>query len=209
MTAWDQDVTWHLEEVTAPDIIGADTLALDDVRDNHLRGANGTAEDAYIQRLMLASYRAAERGTWRALLPQTWAMVLDRFPCGPIVLPKPPLISVTSITYTDTAGDSQVLTGSPEQFQVVVPSGPKAQKGYVRPSYGASWPSTQTIAEAVRIEFTCGYPTADGVVQIPEDIDHARLLYIAELYKQRSESARENNPALIRAKDIWLEYRAW
>jgi uncharacterized phiE125 gp8 family phage protein len=211
-SAWDYGVRWHLEQVTAPDIVGSDTLAIEDVRDNHLRGANGTTEDAYIQRLMGASYRAAERGTWRALLPQTWDLVLDRFPAGldgRIEFPLPPLQSVVSLAYTDSAGDAQELAVSPEEFQIVAPSGPKAAKGYILPLSSGSWPSIASIAEAVRVRFTAGYPLVDGVAEIPEDIDQGRLLYIGELYKQRSESARENSPALIRAKDIWLEYRAW
>jgi len=145
-------------------------------------------------------------------LPQTWELVLSDFPTagdGRIVFDRPPLQSIVSVTYTDSLGDDQDLAVSPADFQVVTPSGPKAAKGYIVPLYGASWPSTQVIAEAVRIRFTAGYPTSDGVVEIPEDLDQARLLLIGEAYKHRSESAALNTPGLIRAKDIFLEYRAW
>lgn len=215
MISWDESVRWHLEQVTAPDVAGSDTLALAFVRDDHLRAANGTLEDDYITRLLKTSYRHAERVTRRAHLLQTWALVLDRFPCGDIVLPKPPLQSVTSITYIDEDGAEIELLGSPvgQEFQVSTPSGPKAARGRIRPVYDETWPSTRRVLDAVRIEFVCGYPLvgSPGVADVPEDIDHGRLLVIGEMYKQRSESvhAFNQNPAVIRARDLWLDYRAY
>lgn len=211
---WDDGICWHLEQVEAPDLADGDTLSLAFIRDDFLRGVNGAAEDDYLTRVRKVSYRAAERGTWRAHLPQTWAWVGDGFPrCGDgrIVLPKPPLQSVTSITYIDEDGTEQTLLGSPEEFQVVAPSGEKAAKGYVRPLYNEAWPSTRRMPEAVRVEFVCGYPLvgSPAVADVPEDIDHGRLLLIGEMYKNRSESVSGLNPAFMRAKDIWLEYRAW
>src|SRR5437868_862664 len=56
----------------------------------------------------------------RALAPQTWTLYLDAFPrCGmsaasaalhtAIKLPLPPLVSVTSVAYVDSAGATQTL----------------------------------------------------------------------------------------------------
>lgn len=209
---WDHGVLWHLELVTGPDLDTDDTLSLAVVRDDHLRGANGTAEDDYITRLLKVSYRAAERVTRRAHLPQTWDLVLDRFPVCQIEFPLPPLQSVTSITYVDEDGAEQTLLGSPEEFQVVTPSGPKAKKGYIVPLYDELWPETRSMPEAVRVRFVCGYPMVGSpeVVDVPIDIDQGRLLLIGEMYKQRSDSMPSAmSPALIRATDIWKEYRAY
>lgn len=200
-----RDVAWHLELVEPPETDSL--LDLDIVRDQHLRSPNGTLEDTYIEGLIKTAYRMAERTTRRALAPQTWALVLDRFPCGEIVLPRAPLLVVDSVAYVDLNGEAQELGGSPAAYQVVAPSGPQAGRGRIRPAYGTSWPSTRAIAEAVTATFQAGYE--DGTV--PEDITHGMLLVIGELYKQRSESvhAFNQNPALIRARDLWMGYRVY
>lgn len=213
MNAWDFGVCWRLDIETAPDPTD-DPLTLAYVRDSHLRTANGEGvEDDYIARMMTSSLRMAERGTWRSLLPTGWVQVMDRFPCWEIVLSRPPLISVERIVYVDTDGVEQTLTGSPAQFEIEAPRGPRAPKGRIWPLYGETWPSTRCQPNAVRVHFTAGYPLigSPAVADVPEDITHGRLLVIGELYKQRSESvhAFNQNPALIRAKDLWEGYRAY
>lgn len=212
---WDDGVCWFVEQLSAPDLT-ADPLMLEAVRDDHLRSPNGTAEDDYIARLMVTSLRMAERVTNRSLLPTSRRQVMDRFPYE-IVLQHPPLTAVQSIVYVDTDGVEQTIAGgSPEQFWMSAPLGPKAPKGRLRPLYGTCWPSTRCQPDAVRVTYTAGYPLVDPpeladvqVADVPEDITHGRLLVIAELYKQRSESVHtfNQNPALIRARDLWLGYR--
>jgi uncharacterized phiE125 gp8 family phage protein len=204
--AWDDGVRWHLEQVTPPDM-SLDALTVEFVRSQHLRAASDGEDDPFIERLLSTSYRSSERITWRAHLTQAWALVMDRFPSCQIVLPKPPLQSVTSITYIDEDGAEQELLGSPSgtEFTVLAPSGPKAAKGSITPLYDEVWPTTRAVPDAVRVEFVCGYTT------VPEDIDHGRLVMMGEMYKQRSLSvhAMNQNPALIQARDIWLNYRAY
>lgn len=197
----------HLELVTPAD---DQTLALAFVRDQHLRSPNGTAEDAYIKSLIGTSQALAERLTRRALLTQTWRLVRDAFPCGsePIVLPKPPLQSVTSVTYVDGDGVEQSWGGSPLLYDVSAPSGPTAGYARITPAYGQTYPATRAQAGAVTVTFVAGWASVDDV---PADIVHGQLLVIGELYKQRSESvhAFNQNPALIRARELWMQYRVW
>jgi uncharacterized phiE125 gp8 family phage protein len=207
---WDEGVCWFLEQLEAPDLT-KDPLLLAAVRDDHLRSPNGTAEDDYITRLMTTSLRMAERVTNRSLLPTLRRQVMDRFPCE-IVLQHPPLASVESIVYVDPDGAEQtILGGSPEMFWMSAPLGPRAPKGRLRPLYGTWWPATRCQPDAVRVTYTGGYPLVGSpeVSEIPEDITQGRLLVIGELYKQRSESVHtfNQNPALIRARSLWLEYR--
>ena len=216
MRAWDDGVRWHLEQVTGPDIDSADTLTLAFVRDDFLRCANGSAEDDMIASLIASSYRMAERATQRAHLQQTWDLVMDCFPACEIVFPKPPLQSVTSITYADESGADQQLLGSPlgTEFQIVTPSGPTAKRGYIKPLADETWPSTEVgNTAAVRIRFICGYPLvgSPALADVPQDIDQGRLLVIGEMYKQRSESVHAFNqaPALISARSLWSGYRAY
>lgn len=204
---WDDGVCWFLEQLTTPDIT-ADPLTLESVRDDHLRSPNGNEEDDYITRLMVTSLRMAERVTNRSLLPTSRRQVMDRFPYE-IVLQHPPLIDVDNIVYVDLNGVEQTIAGgSPAAFWMSAPLGPRAPKGRLRPLYGTCWPSTRCQPDAVRVTYSAGYPLIDDVADIPEDITHGRLLVIAELYKQRSESVPVVlSPALIRARNLWLQYR--
>lgn len=212
MIAWDDGVRWHLEQLEAVDF-ELDPLTLAFVRDSHLRVTSGTVENDYITSLMKTSFRRAERVTQRSLIPQQKALVLDRFPCWAIELPQPPCVSVESITYLDEDGAEQTLSGSPAEYDVSLPSGPTAGRARITPLYGMSWPAARCQPDAVTVTFTAGYPLAGSreVADIPEDITHGRLLMIAELYRQRSESVREPNqtPAMIRARELWLAYKAY
>jgi uncharacterized phiE125 gp8 family phage protein len=189
-----------LELVTPP---STDTLDVEFVRDEHLRAPGGDAEDAYIESLIVTSLRMAERITRRSLYPTTWALTLERFPAGAIAIPRPPLQSVVSITYIDTDGIEQTL--DPARYQVRAAQGPLAARGRILPAYGETWPATRCQMDAVTVTFVAGY------AQVPEDITHARLLIIGELYKQRSESVHtiNQNPALIRARDLLMPYRVY
>lgn len=218
---WDEEIQWHWSLVTEADP-AVDPLTVAFVRDQHLRALGGSAEDDYIDRLIRTSDRMAERATRRAHSPQTLALVMDRFPRGgcPILIPRPSLMSVTSIVYIDPNGNEQTIDGSPEAIQVSAPVGPKAAKGRIAPLPNTCWPQTQCdTLDAVTITFQAGYPlvTRDNVgsptmANVPEDILHGRLLVIGELYKQRSESVQsfaQQAPALVRANDLWLGYRAY
>jgi uncharacterized phiE125 gp8 family phage protein len=211
VSAWYPGLRAHLELVTAPT---AEPLALANVRDNHLRVTNGTAEDAYIEALIKVSRRRAERVTRRALPTQTWRLVLDRFPCErELLLPLPPLQEVVSVDYLDEDGERQTWGGSPLPYDVAIPSGPTAGRARIAPVYDTTWPDHRVQLGSVRVTFTCGYADAGSpaLPDVPEDITHGMLLMIGELYKQRSESvhAFNQNPALVRARDLWLAYQVY
>lgn len=198
LTSWERTV--------APDRT-KDPLIVSDVRDNHLRAMNDEAEDEYIERLIRVSLDMAQRRTRRLLLPQTWTFYLSGFPCT-IEIPKGPVLSVNSITVE--GGD--VLTGSPAQFLVENPTLTTNQLARVTPLSGESWPSVTSQLMAVALEIELGYPlNDDGYADIPEEINMARLLIIGELYKQRSLSvhAPNQNPAILRAHDIFMGYRLY
>jgi len=67
--------------------------------------ADDTTHDALITGLITAAREFAEHYTGRALAPQTLEAALDAFTDDDYIdLPMPPVSSVTSIKYTDTAG---------------------------------------------------------------------------------------------------------
>ncbi len=228
--------------ITAPDPL--DVLSLAFVRDKHLRVPNdGDVEDEFITRLIKSVYFTAERVTRRCLLPQTRQLVIDHFPFDRhdwpgyalgyllpgivarrrIVIPMPPLISVTSVEYIDPDGNTQTL--DPSKYTVSIPRGPRAKSGYILPNPITSiWPVTQIRPDAVTITVEAGYalpgsPAAPDTgspapllpeTAIPEEVVTGMLLWIGEHYKQRSESIDGRfGPAVVRANDIWMGYRAY
>lgn len=166
-----------LSLVTAPT---HEPVSLDEAK-QHLR-VDVSDEDALIQTLIEAAREHVETYTGRALITQTWDLKLDAFPCSGsvITLPKPPVTSITSISYVDTSGDSQ--TWSSSLWDEDLPSGPKAQPARIAPAYAESYPSTRGQMNAVTIRFVCGYGSAGAV---PRSIRAGMLLLIGHWYQNR------------------------
>lgn len=67
-------------------------------------------------------------------------------------LPFSPIVQVSSIVYTDSSGANQTLAG--DQYQVDTYQEPTR----IVPTIGNTWPTTQSILNAVRITFQAGWP---------------------------------------------------
>jgi len=163
-----------LSLVTAP---VAEPLLVQEAID-HLR-IDGSTDAAYVFTLIRAARDQAEAATKRALMRQTWKLLLDGLPAsGVVYLPKPPLASVTHVKYYDTAGVLQ--TWSSSLYTVDAGSEP----GRLYPAYGGIWPSYRAQPNAIEIQFVCGYATAD---LIPASILHGLRLVLGHLYENREE----------------------
>lgn len=199
--------------VIGPDL-DTDPLTLAFVRDQHLRVTNGSVEDAWITRAIRSSLGAAQRVTGRLFLTQTWDWRLAR-PCGrEIKINKAPVQSVESITYVDVDGVTQTFGGSPAPYELFSTSLHTNKKDAIVLDYNEEWMTTQADPYPVTIRLVLGYPGNDespAMADIPEDINTGRLLYIGELYKQRSESVQTINstPAVIRARDLWKRHSVY
>lgn len=110
--------------------------------------------DATIAVLITAARKVAEDRTGRALITQTWELVLDAFPAAEIEIGLMPIQSITWVKYYDSDGALQTL-GS-DQYVLDVDTMP----GWLLPAYGVSWPSTYAVANAVIIRFVAGYGAA-------------------------------------------------
>jgi len=114
----------------------------------------------------------------RALITQTWELLLDRFPCArELALPLPPLQTVASIKYLDAAGVEQTLPTS------VYGVDPAAQPGVVYLKRGENWPVTLDERNAVVIRFTAGY--GDEAGDVPQRLRAAMKLHIGDLFANR------------------------
>ena len=91
----------------------------------------------------------------RALMYQTYDLSVDNL-CIPIRLPLPPLVSVTSVKYLDTAGDEQTLAAS---LYRVVDRG--SWPSFIEPDANAVWPATLGVSAAVTVRFICARHAAN------------------------------------------------
>jgi uncharacterized phiE125 gp8 family phage protein len=143
--------------VTAPTV---QPLSLSEAK-LHLK-VETTAEDALIEGLIRAATDHCETFTGRALCRQTWDDKRESFPAGTIWLAKPPVVSVTSVTYLDGNGDSQVW--ATDQYGADLPAGPQAQRGRIYPAHAINYPTTRDIPNAVTIRAVHGYAGAAQAV---------------------------------------------
>lgn len=147
-------------------------LTLPEVKAN-LRIVNPD-EDDDVERMIRAARQMAEERLNRALMPQTLAFGADGF-CGALKVPRPPLIEIESLTYIDSDGTPQTLTGYlVDEF---------ADPPTISAAPGASWPATRAQAGAVVVQYQAGY--AD-TASVPEPIRQWMLLAIGAFYEHRS-----------------------
>lgn len=90
-----------------------------------------------------------------------------------------PLQSVTSITYTDTAGSPQTFSNT--NYTADVDSDPPR----VTPNVGQLWPIASLLPNSIKIEFIAGF-TSPALV--PDNIKAALRLIIGDLYENREQS---------------------
>ena len=140
-----------------------------------------TVDDALIDKWIGAARDYVETFTGRKLITQTWDLKLDGFPsCDVIELPFPPVTSVTSVSYVDTAGATQ--TWSSANYTTDLPAGDQAYRARITPAYGVSWPSTRDVINAVTVRFVCGYAAPE---KVPEGLQSALLALIGHKYYHR------------------------
>ena len=174
-----------LRLITAPAV---EPISLTEAK-AHLR-INHTDQDTLIELYIKAAtaYVDGENGfLGRALVTQTWELVIDEFPTeGEILLPLPPLQSVTSIEYDDGDGLPQTLATSEYTVDTV------SEPGWVTFGEGG-WPTTFDGINAVRIRYVAGYsPSSDSppdlTANVPASIKAAMLLLIGSMFANREQT---------------------
>lgn len=150
---------------------------------------DGATEDALIGALITAARQYVERQAQIAILPQTWRAQFDCWPDAapdgrggflpPVLqLPRPPLVSVTTLKYFPADGSDQVTMDAAE-YQVDDVSYP----GRVAPAPDESWPALASgRLGAVQIDYVAGYANPAAV---PMCIRQAILLIVAHWYEHR------------------------
>ena len=191
------------------------TVYTDNVADSALGAgapATNTTNDPVLSALVMAARMYADTNTRRALVTQSWKLVLDCFPMpamnissanwygpqwgvgpGPLSVTKPdgrtlyeiylPLPPLQTVDSIKYIDQNGVQqTLDPTLYLVDKVSEPAR----ITPAFGQTWPGTQNQASAVEIAFTCGYGLAAAV---PQAIKNWILLRIGSLYEFREEVA--------------------
>ena len=115
-----------------------------------------------------------------ALMTQTWDLKLDSFPCdGVIELPLTPLQSVTSVTYTDTAGATQTWSAGNYQIDTA------RRRPRIVPAYNATLPSLRGGSQINQVTVRAVYGYGDEPASVPARIRAALLLHVTHLYERR------------------------
>ena len=186
----------QLSLVTAP---STDPITVAEVVANSRLDTSGSpplpVDNTLVQTMIKAATTAVDgKDGWlnRALVSQTWKLYLDKFPSSNrdtkyedvnrkngIILPLPPVQSVTHIKYKDTSGTLQTLSASLYSLSNM------KDPGIIVPVYGQTWPETQDVIEAVEIQFVAGYGAETAV---PKAIKQALLMMVEEMYNNRGET---------------------
>lgn len=159
----------NVEIISPPD---AEPITLAEAK-THLR-VDGAAEDALIGDLIIDARQHVENETCVLLLPQTIKVTAEAWG-REICIPRSPIASIDSITYTDTNGATATLASS----------GYIARKRsgltYLRPAVQVGWP---TLGNDPVIEITCNAGFADAA-NVPAPFRRAMLLLIGHWFRNR------------------------
>jgi uncharacterized phiE125 gp8 family phage protein len=135
-------------------------------------------QDVLISDYIRSAREWVEKFTRRQMLTATWRLTLDVFPDTEIAVPWPPLQSVTSITYTNTAGTADVAW-SGSNYVADTDSTP----GRIRPIFGETWPDIRHgDINTVKITFVAGYTSTANT---PGPMLQAVRLLASHSYEQR------------------------
>lgn len=161
--------------------------------------------DTLISSMINAVRQRAEEWTGRAFLTQTWTLWLDQFPFRNginslngrvIVIPRPPMQSVTFIKTYDTENAPSIFDTS--DYFVDTPTSP----GRIALNENSSWPTGLRKFSAVEIEFISGYGSLAS--DVPEGIKQGMLQWIKLLFANKSKlyESDESTPGLLEMNRI-------
>ncbi|MCK9569990.1 phage head-tail connector protein [Candidatus Pacearchaeota archaeon] len=171
----------HVQALGAPDF---EPVTLDEIKE-HLHYSADDQDDR-ITALISVARAACEQETDRVICSQSMRLTLDSFPAGVILLPRPPVLSVTSVSYTD-ANDTVVVMPKAD-YMVDLYSEP----GRIAPAKNLNWPSTSTdVFNPVQILYTAGWDSAES---IPVEIKHAVKLLCGNWFDNLSAMTMEGTP---------------
>jgi uncharacterized phiE125 gp8 family phage protein len=168
-----------------------------------------TTIDPQLSQLVMFTRERCEMSTGRALIMQTWDLVLNSFPSeGYIEIPRPPLISVSYVKYLDRAGQIQTMDPATD-YITQAPVGPRCSHGRIALPFAHIWPITLPQMGAITLRFVAGYGTSAALV--PAMLQYGMKLDLGGLFANPENvllnmRAPQELPNGTRA--IYVSYRA-
>ena len=168
-----------------------------------------TAEDTLLEQWIASARKIAEMFQRRAYINQEWELSFDAFPNLPILIPRPPLLTMSAISYFDYE-DTETVLYSNDTDQSTTTPGPvgtstttttaapnvitddgyflidaDCEPGRLCFAYSKTWPAvTLRPHNAFKIRYWAGYgPTASTT---PENVKDAIMLYCAYRNENRA-----------------------
>lgn len=154
-------------------------------------------DDADLTIMLAAAREMCEQQTGRTIALSTWELRLDEFP-DTIMLLWPPVLTVSYLKYTDTAGTLQTL--DPTAYTLDAHSEP----GRLVPAYGASWPTARDTENAVIVRYTAGYGN-----DCPDALKNWMLLQVGHWYRNREAATDRQLTATPFADGLLDMYRVF
>jgi uncharacterized phiE125 gp8 family phage protein len=147
------------------------------------------SEDTWLDETRQMVREEAETYQGRAFMPQTWQLILDDWPAkNYIEIEKAPVRLITSIKYTDSAGEEHTFSNTKyyldnNQFRPLVAL-----------NYGEIWPSEKLRETgAIVIEFEAGYESVEAFKAENKNTHRWMLTAIKQLYDDRSKTIDDVN----------------
>ncbi len=150
--------------------------------------ADGDELDEEIQTAAEGYTEAAEHATGRAFVQQSWRAGFRAF-AAEMILPKPPLMSITRLTYYDESGVQRTL--DPQDYFVDA----DAEPAVLSPAPGRAWPTTLDRANAVEVQYVCGYGPSEA--SVPKPVKQYVLARIQQQFSPVSAAKEANFDRLL------------
>lgn len=172
--------------------------AFDDIKTWLRTEEEELSEDPLVEGLVKSAISLYQSYTRRVPLQTTFDYVMDCAPCGPVEMPRHPLVSVTGVFgYTDAdATDTGGATMDPSTYYVDTASTP----GRVVPLGGGVYPTATRSANAFRVRFVAG--ESSDWSGVPEDVKSDIKAMVARGIEHRGDEAGMEH-AMITALGSW------
>lgn len=171
---------WRMAEKPADLAISLDAVKV------HLKlPIEDTFWDEELTRIVKVATSSLEQYLVMSLSETTWVGTMPAF-APQIRIPKRPFASVTKIEYVDP--DTGVITTVDPTLYYAAPIDQYC--GMVFLAEGAAWPTPARRIDAVRITATSS-PDAFPDGELPEDVNHALLMTIANLDSKRGDDKEQ------------------
>ena len=157
-------------------------------------------EDTLLKGFIKAARGKVEGYTLRKLITQTLITYASDWPAEDYIELRDgvPLVSVTHVKYTNSAGNQSTFVDTSYSVDVVT------EPGRIVLGYNVSWPSgTLRPDRPIEIEYVCGY--GNKIVKVPDDLRTAMFMIIEDMFEERG--AQKAIPGA--AKDILDEFRLY